>query len=95
MSNMSMTNKDRWAVSVVALHRKPRIDGWHGDDVSIRHVAFVLEAASHDEALGKAWRVGFKLYPSEGGWANHHAMAVFVSDASIVDPDDVEAASVP
>lgn len=50
------------------------------------HGVGIIEAASKDEAFGKAMRIQHKLYPMDEGWSNHHAIAVSV-DAPVVEPE--------
>jgi hypothetical protein len=77
----------RWAFVVVALHKKPRRDGGIGNDVSIRHFVGVLDAASEDEALGKAVRFSEKFYPRDKGWGDHSRSVQRVSDQDLTDLD--------
>lgn len=43
-----------------------------GGTQHIRHAAGLVRAASYDEALGVATRIGWKCYPPIRGWKNQN-----------------------
>ena len=61
-----------WACSILAT--KVRIDG-NRPIHDIFHHAFVVEAISRDEAVGRAFRVARKVFPPNDGWFQHDAVA--------------------
>jgi hypothetical protein len=68
----------RFACSVVAARLTPaeRLN---------RHSAFLVDAASLDEAVGKAMRITRRGYPPAAGWQDHHVVAC--PDSNVIDPD--------
>jgi hypothetical protein len=49
------------------------------------HTAFLVEAASEDEAVGKAVRIGHLIYPRTAGWDAPDVVAC--PDILVIDPD--------
>ena len=56
-----------------------------GTTTKVQHNGFGIEAVSKDEAVGRALRVAFNLYPGSDGWTNHHAVCQPAMPA--VEPD--------
>jgi hypothetical protein len=53
--------------------------------VQCHHAAFLVEAASEDEAVGKATRIGHRIYPRAAGWDAPDVVAC--PDTLAIDPD--------
>lgn len=49
-----------------------------------RHLPFVVEAVSSDEALGKALRIWLKVLPQADGWAHHHVQVAELTEKCVV-----------
>jgi hypothetical protein len=55
-----------------------------GSEVNVTHVGFAVDAISLDEAIGKSFRIAYKIYPTNEGWEKHHAVCQV---AIAVNPD--------
>ncbi len=62
-----------WAISICAIHKKPKPEG--GNEVSVRHAALVIDAPAHEEALSKGWLYAVKKYQPNKSWQMHDVCA--------------------
>ena len=71
-----------WAFSVIC-NRQTFKNGVVQFDYN--HTCAMLEAASRDEAEGKAMRIARKLFPAEEGWGAHHTALSTVENVVTVE----------
>jgi hypothetical protein len=71
-----------WACSILG-GRSDRSD--HAVNIRTNHAACVVDAASRDEAFGKAMRIALAAYPRRDGWQDHAAAVCPVDN--VIDPD--------
>jgi hypothetical protein len=72
-----------WAASILASREHWEGMAWHRHNVA---TAFMVEAASRDEALGKAWTIARKHFRPRDGFKDHTADV----SQELVSPGEVE-----